>query len=186
MFTNANTHYEAFIYYVNSVRMQMEAKLIEFAVLAYWPQPVCSSATVHNKEPKPYYFSPFANTGADWFFAFSPLFMWLATLSASLAASMSFWLRKLGWLVEDSNLAHILSVILTLFLVDVTLCGQDKFSHVDCKSNITRDREEFCLSHMEATLFPARRHIATLFGSRYTKEILVKLQCLQGALQIQT
>ena len=147
----------------------------------FWPTDLSqfAAATVHNKEPsKAYYFSPFANTGADWFFASSPLFTRLATLSASLAASMSFWLRKLGWLVEDSNLAHILSVILTLFLVDVTLCGQNKFSHVDCKSNITRDREELCLSHMEATLFPARRHIATLFGSRYTKEILVKLQCL--------
>jgi hypothetical protein len=79
------------------------------------------------KPSKSYYFSPFANNNAGCFFTFSPFLLLFAALSASLAASTSFWLRKLGWLVEDSSLAHILSVILTLFLVDVTLCCQDKF-----------------------------------------------------------
>jgi hypothetical protein len=57
---------------------------------------------------------------------------------------MSFWLKKLGWFVEESSLAHILSVILTLFRVDVTLCCQNKFwSHAKCKGNIRQAENNF-------------------------------------------
>jgi hypothetical protein len=93
------------------------------------PGPQANSSTYCTQlyEPsKAFYFSPFANTDADCFFI-SSLPSLLAALSASLAASMSFWLKKLGWLVEERSLAHILSVILTLFRVDVTLCCQNKF-----------------------------------------------------------
>jgi hypothetical protein len=67
----------------------------------------------------------------------------LASLSASLASSISSSLRKLGWFVEDSSLAHILSVILTLFRVDVTLCCPKKLKvtlmlkgNIQCASEV--------------------------------------------------
>lgn len=43
-------------------------------------------------------------------------------ISSSLSSKMTSHLRKLGWFVEDSSLAHILSVIATLFCVSVTRC----------------------------------------------------------------
>jgi hypothetical protein len=80
-----------------------------------------------------HYISPFDEEDADWPKAVATLWLapagsggLLASLSASVASSTSFWLRKLGWLVDDSNLAHIRSVILTLFRVDVTLYQQEK------------------------------------------------------------
>jgi len=154
MFTNANTHTMKLLLrgFCSDANGSKTHRIRSFGLLTSVSLQQLLYTT--KSRQKHTYFSPFANAGADWFFA-------LAALSASLAASMSFWLRKLGWLVEDSSLAHILSVILTLFLVDVTLCGQNKFSHIDCKSNITRDREEFCLSHMEATLF-LPEHISQL------------------------
>jgi hypothetical protein len=36
--------------------------------------------------------------------------------------------KKLGWLVEESSLAHILSVITTLFILSVILWHQ--FEHI--------------------------------------------------------
>ena len=39
--------------------------------------------------------------------------------------------KKLGWLVEDNSLAHILSVITTLFCFSVILCTKTKRSNQD-------------------------------------------------------
>ena len=95
------------------------------------PQLLLYTRTIE-KFPKinSYYFSPFANTDVTCFFVCSLVpggrGGLLANISASLASSMSFSLKKLGWFVEDSSLAHILSVILTLFRVDVTLCCPNK------------------------------------------------------------
>jgi hypothetical protein len=44
--------------------------------------------------------------------------------------STSSWLRKQGWFVEHSTLAHIRSVITTLFCFSVILCKQE----IDCPS----------------------------------------------------
>ena len=81
-----------------------------------------------------HYISPFDDADADWSKAFATLWFapdgsggLLASLSACPASLMSFWLRKLGWLVDDSSLAHIRSVIFTLFRVDVTLCHQKRY-----------------------------------------------------------
>ena len=95
------------------------------------PQLLLYTRTIE-KLPKlnSYYFSPFANTDVECFFVCSLVpagaCVLLANLSASLASRISSSLRKLGWFVEDSSLAHILSVILTLFRVDVTLCCPNK------------------------------------------------------------
>ena len=65
------------------------------------------------------WFSPFI----DWVCAFVvlPSFhpWWLMT---------SLWSRMHGWSVEDSSLAHILSVITTLFYVSITCCTENLFN----------------------------------------------------------
>lgn len=55
--------------------------------------------------------------------------------SSFLASSICLGLKKLGWLVEDRSLAHILSVITTLFCSSV----------IRCKS---RQQHTFCHFHM--------------------------------------
>lgn len=53
---------------------------------------------------------------------FSPSNKPVAGCFSSLASAMSLGFKKLGWLVEESSLAHILSVITTLFCFSVIRC----------------------------------------------------------------
>jgi hypothetical protein len=46
---------------------------------------------------------------------------WAVLSSSFFASSTTLLQRKLGWLVEESSLAHILSVIETLFCFSVIL-----------------------------------------------------------------
>lgn len=53
---------------------------------------------------------------------FYPSNNWVCGTSSSCSLVTSFGCRKLGWLVEARSLAHILSVITTMFCLSVTRC----------------------------------------------------------------
>jgi hypothetical protein len=50
--------------------------------------------------------------------------------------STSSWLRKQGWFVEHSTLAHIRSVITTLFCFSVILCKRLSKFQAACTSGV--------------------------------------------------
>lgn len=49
-------------------------------------------------------------------------FIWFNVSSSFFSSTTSFPIRKLGWFVDDRSLAHILSVITTLFCFSVIRC----------------------------------------------------------------
>lgn len=55
---------------------------------------------------------------------------WVGGSSSSLASATTLEHKKLGWFVDERSLAHILSVMTTLFCFSVTRCTKNLVSYI--------------------------------------------------------